>query len=172
MQWPLLYHQVQNIVHKKLIEGHINFLDIIYYIIAPFGAPQDLTTTDVDFTNVTIEWDPVECSQRNGEIDGYRLIYYPTMNSDDNESILIDGSNTNTFTIIGLQPRVNYTLILRAVGGNYTLAGEMEIRESVETSMPHGIIVLPISGPFFNRYNVNIQVLDFSSTVKCMATTA
>ena len=61
----------------------------------------------------------MECSQRNGEIDGYRLIYNPTMNSDDNENILIDGSNTNTYTVVGLQPQVDYTLVLGAVGGNY-----------------------------------------------------
>jgi hypothetical protein len=114
----------------------------------------------------------VECSQRNGEIDGYRLVYYPTTNSGDNESVLIDDSNTNTFTIIGLQPRVNYTLILRAVSGNYTLSGEMEIRESVKTSVPQSIVLpIPISGPFYNVYNY-IQVLDFSSMVKCTATTA
>ncbi len=92
----------------------------------------------------------MECSQRNGEIDGYRLTYYPTMNSDDMESISIDGSSTNRFTIVGLQPRVNYTLILRAVGGNYTLSGETESRKTVQTSVPQGIIILPISYPFYN----------------------
>ena len=81
----------------------------------------------------------MECSQRNGRIDGYRLIYYPTMNSHDNESILIDGSNTNAFTVVGLQPRVNYMLTLRAVGGNYTSFGE-ESRRTVLTSVPQGII--------------------------------
>jgi hypothetical protein len=74
------------------------------------------------------------------------------MKSGDNETILIDGSNSNTFTIVGLQPRIDYTLTLRAVGGNYTLSGEMEIRESVETSVPQSIILLSISGPFYNRY--------------------
>ena len=80
----------------------------------------------------------MECSQRNGEIDGYRLIYYPTMNSGDNESFLIDGSNTNTYTVVGLQPRVDYTLKLGAVGGNYTLFGPENSR-MVQTSVPPGI---------------------------------
>ena len=112
----------------------------------------------------------MECSQRNGEIDGYRLIYYPTMNSGDNESILIDGSNTNTFIIVGLQPRVDYTLALGAVSGNYTLFGP-ESSRMVQTSVPQGII-MPISGPFYNRCNVYMQVLEFSSMVRCMATIA
>ena len=111
----------------------------------------------------------MECSERNGEIDGYRLIYHPTMNSDDNENILIDGSNTNNFTIVGLQPRVDYTLNLGAVGRNYTFFDE-ESSKTVQTSVPPGIIV-SISGPFCNRHNVNMQLLDFSSMVKCMITT-
>ena len=41
----------------------------------------------------------------------------------------------------------------------------------VQTSVPSGIIV-PISGPFCDRYNVHMQVLEFSSMVKCMATIA
>ena len=82
----------------------------------------------------------MECSQRNGMIDGYRLVYYPTMNSSDNEATLIDGSNTNTYTIVGLQPRVEYTLTLRAIGGNYSLFGTEE-RKTVQTSEPEGIIM-------------------------------
>ena len=82
----------------------------------------------------------MECSQRNGRIDGYRLVYYPTMNSSDDETILIDGSNTNTYTIVGLQPRVEYTLILRAIGGNYSLFGTEE-RRTVQTLEPEGIIM-------------------------------
>ena len=113
------------------------FLDIII-IIAPSGAPQGLNITHFDFTNITIQWDPVECSQRNGEIDGYRLIYYPqTMDIGDNESILIDGSNINTYTVVGLQPRVGYILKLGAVGGNYTLFGPESTRME-ETLVPPG----------------------------------
>ena len=107
--------------------------------IVPSGAPQNLNVISVDFTNVTIQWNPVECSQRNGRIDGYRLIYYPTMNGHDRDSVLINGSKTSTFTIVGLQPRVNYTLTLGAVGGNYSnfLFGN-ESRRTVSTSVPQG----------------------------------
>ena len=112
----------------------------------------------------------MECSHRNGEIDGYRLIYYPTMNSGDNESIFKDGSNTKIFTIVGLEPRVDYTLALGAVSGNYTLFGP-ESSRMVQTSVPQGII-MPISGPFCNRCNVYIQLLNFSSMVKCTVTIA
>lgn len=75
----------------------------------------------------------MECSHRNGRIDGYRL----TINSSDNERIVIDGSNTNTFTIVGLQPSSDYTLILEAVSGNYSLYGN-ESRMIISTLMPEG----------------------------------
>ena len=90
----------------------------------------------------------MECSQRNGRIDGYRLIYYPTGNSGDMESILIDGSYTDTFTIVGLQPRVDYTLNLTAASGNYTLFSEESSIISKLTSTPPGKhqtpLILPI----------------------------
>ena len=79
----------------------------------------------------------MECSQRNGRIDGYRLSYYPTLNKDDMESILINGSNTNTFTIVGLQPSTEYILNLTALGRNYTLPGN-ETSVSESTLMPEG----------------------------------
>ena len=82
----------------------------------------------------------MECSQRNGEIDGYRLIYYPTNSSSDNQSVLIYGSDNRTFTIVGLQPRTNYTLKLAAASSNYTLFGP-DIKEIVITSIPNGMQV-------------------------------
>ena len=80
----------------------------------------------------------MECSQRNGRIDGYRLVYYPTMDSSNNESILINGSNTNTYVIIGLQPRINYTLTLWAVSENYFLFRIESSNKTVLTLMPQG----------------------------------
>ena len=110
--------------------------DMLLYA-APTGVPQELNISSVNLTNITIQWDPVECSQRNGEIDGYRLIYYPTTNSNSNQSVLIYGSDNRTFTVVGLQPSINYTLNLEAVNRNYSLFGP-DIQETVVTSNPDG----------------------------------
>lgn len=113
----------------------------------------------------------MECSLRNGRIDGYELVYYPTMTkSSDVETIPIDGSNTNTYTIVGLQPRANYTLMLRAIGGNYSLFGTEE-RIIIQTSEPKGKI-MSVFLVYSIRYFNDTQVLDFSSMVKSMATIA
>ena len=104
---------------------------------APTGAPHGINISSVNVTNITIQWNPVECLNRNGEIDGYILTYYPTTNSSDNQSVLIYGSNNRTFTVVGLQPSISYMLKLRAVNGNYSLLGP-EMEETVVTSNPDG----------------------------------
>ena len=115
---------------------------------APVGVPQKLNISSVHLTNITVQWDHVECSQRNGEIDGYRLIYFPSANSSDNESILINGSNSKTFTIVGLQPRMNYTLILEAVNSELSLFGP-DAQETVITQNPDGTKLILLSQTLF-----------------------
>ena len=115
----------------------------------------------------------MECSQRNGRINGYILVYYHTMTeSSDVETIPIDGSNTNTYTIVGLQPRVKYTFKLAAFGGNYSNFGPNSMITAT-TSVPQGIVSLKYS-PIFDKLQLlpHLQLLDFSSMVKFMATTA
>ena len=104
--------------------------------------PQDISTSSVNLTNITIHWNSVECSQRNGEIDGYRLVYYPTTDSsDNNKSVLINDSNSKTFTIVGLQPRMNYTVRLEAVNTELSLIGP-GAQKTVITSDPNGIKII------------------------------
>ena len=70
-------------------------------------------------------------------IDGYRLIYYDTEEMGNHETIQINVSNAMNFTIVGLQPRTNYTIALRALGRNYSLYG-IKDQISVLTSAPKG----------------------------------
>ena len=121
---------------------------------APAGVPKDISTSSVNLTNITIHWDSVECSQRNGEIGGYRLVYYPTTDSSDNESVLIDDSNSKTFTIVGLQPRTNYTLRLEAVNTELSLFGP-DAQETVITTNPDGTRLTLLSQTLFNSGFIN-----------------
>ena len=45
-------------------------------LLVPTGAPENLRETFVDDRTITIQWEPVECSHRNGEIIGYNVTYY------------------------------------------------------------------------------------------------
>ena len=118
---------------SNFYNNSINFLPVV-----PVGAPLVFRNSSTNFTNVTVQWSPVECSQRNGEIDGYKLTYHPTENSKDIKSILILGSANRAFTIVGLQPRINYTLILSATNSNFTSFGP-SVEITVATSVPNGM---------------------------------
>ena len=72
-------------------------------LIAPSGAPRNLQTTLVTETNVSIQWDEIECLEQNGPIIGY--------------TVLLNGSPLSTtlpsareFTLTGLSPQTTYTV--------------------------------------------------------------
>ena len=66
-------------------------------------------------------------------------IYYPTDDSSDIESVFINSSNSKSFTIVGLQPRINYTLTLEAVNTKLLLIGQgAQELVTVVTSNPDG----------------------------------
>ena len=111
------------------------------HYVAPSGPPNNLTVTSFDFTNVSLQWDPVECSLRNGKIDGYSLVYYPSNDQRYSESIIwINDGRSTSFTLVGLQPRMTYTLILVAVNDAVSTSDSIKYAvETVTTAVPFGI---------------------------------
>ena len=122
------------VIIKLLIE----FLFPKLFDTAPVGTPQEFVITAVDFTNVTLQWAPVECSQQNGPIDGYRITYYITYYKLNNKGIIIPGGGIRTFNIAGLQPRINYTFTIEAINQNYTSFGP-HARTTVVMSVPNSM---------------------------------
>ena len=61
-------------------------------------------------TSIHIAWERVACSQRNGEIDGYNVTYYPEGNSSDKTTATVYGvtESNRIFLANGLQPLTNY----------------------------------------------------------------
>ena len=95
------------------------------------------------------------------------MIYHPTANSSDNESVLINDSNSKAFTIVGLQPRMNYTVTLEAVNIELSLFGP-DVQETVITSDPNGTklsLLFPSSITFFR-----LQLLEFCFKVNFTVT--
>ena len=86
-----------------------------YYTAAP-GMPQSLTTTSVSVTNITIQWDRVNCQERNGPTDSYRVVYYPTSNSSKRHAQIVVGTRDGDrmFSVSGLPPRTSYTFEVQA----------------------------------------------------------
>ena len=63
-------------------------------------------------TSITIKWEPVYCSDRNGKIVGYNVTYFSTLDVEKSERITVSG---HTFTAVGLLFKREYTLEVQAL---------------------------------------------------------
>ena len=76
-------------------------------------------------TNITIQWDRVNCLERNGPTDGYRVVYYPTSDPSDRSARTIAGTGDSDrmFLVTGLPPRTNYTFEVQASNTDLDVRG-------------------------------------------------
>ena len=84
-----------------------------------------MTVSDLDVTssNITVQWGPVNCIQRNGDIIGYS-VRYGVRGNGSTQAVNISGGNTTETTISGLHSSTTYTIEVAAVTsagtGNYS----------------------------------------------------
>jgi hypothetical protein len=90
--------------------ANIIFINVLRINSVP-GLVQSLRVGSVDVTNITIQWDRVNCVDRNGEIDSYIVIFYPTSNPSDRSAQTVSGTGDSDrmLSIAGLPPRTSYT---------------------------------------------------------------
>ena len=94
------------------------------FVVAPSGTPQNLRVVFMSATSIIIQWDEVECRERNGVIFGYQVM-----------SSSIDTPTVGTmFTASGLLPRTSYTFSVEAVNSSLVRGPPASIM--VETSVP------------------------------------
>ena len=88
---------------------------MVSYSSAP-GAPQSLRVASVGVTNITIQWDRVDCQDRNGPTDSYRVLYYRTSDFNTRAGRIVagNGDSDRIFNVTGLPPRTNYTFQVQA----------------------------------------------------------
>ena len=86
---------------------------------------QSLTASSVNVTSITIRWDRVDCQERNGYTDGYRIVYYPTLSPSNRIARTLIGieENDRMFSITGLPRRTNYTFEVQAMNPNIDMRG-------------------------------------------------
>ena len=69
----------------------------------------------VNDRKIIIQWEPVECSQRNGKIIGYNVTYYPAgKNSTMPKSVVIYASHS-TFSATNLVFNTTYVFEVQAI---------------------------------------------------------
>lgn len=95
-------------------------IDIMHTFLAPSGAPQNLSKFLTDDTIIGIEWEPVECRHRNGEVIGYNVTYYPSLRTElqiSTEQFVPEPGHI--FTATGLLFDEEYTFDVQAIGQQY-----------------------------------------------------
>ena len=72
--------------------------------------------SSISVTNITIQWDRVDCRERNGRTDSYRVLYYLTSNFNARIARTVSGTGDSDrmFSVTGLPPRTNYTFEVQA----------------------------------------------------------
>ena len=68
----------------------------------------------VSSTSITVQWGPVECRHRNGEITGYS-VQYERVGSGNRQTMSLVGDTTTETTISGLESSSNYSIQVAAV---------------------------------------------------------
>ena len=89
----------------------------MHTFLAPSGAPQNLRINFTDDTTIAIEWEPVECRHRNGEINGYNVTYYH--GTEMNQMTLMLPESVHIFTATGLLFNTTYTFEVAALSQHY-----------------------------------------------------
>ena len=80
-----------------------------YQSSAPFAAPVFVTVTEVTSSRITVQWGPVDCIHRNGDITGYLVQY-----GSETTVFAPGGSSGGFYDIIGLISTTAYSIQVAA----------------------------------------------------------
>ena len=138
---------------------------------APSGIVQSITTSSVSVTNITIRWDKVNCQDRNGRVDGYRVAYYPTSSRSDLIAETPDGTEDNDriFSVTGLPPWTSYTFEVQASNNQIDVRGPPAVY-TTNTTAPQGKCSYIIDYMCIERKKFLLQILVFSWMVSSILT--
>jgi len=85
---------------------------------APSGVPQEVNIVATGRATISIQWDAVNCTNRNSEISGYRVRYGPVNGTTMNSSI--DDPIRMMYTATGLMNSTNYSFEVAAESSSGT----------------------------------------------------
>ena len=113
--------------------------DIVILPLEPSKSPQAVAVTVVSSKSINVSWSPVSFQERNGIIEGYKVMYKALPNGEDKIKIvnvtINDQDEEQTLTIGELNEFTNYSirvLAFTAVGdGPLSVA---EVKQTLEDS--------------------------------------
>ena len=75
---------------------------------APSAPPSSVSVSEVTSSSITVQWGPVDCIHRNGDITGYSVQY-------GSETVSVSGdSSGGMYVISGLMPSTTYSIRVAA----------------------------------------------------------
>ena len=83
---------------------------------APSAPPTSVNTSDITSSTIVLQWGPVYCIHRNGDITGYS-VRYGVQGSGSTQTMSVLGGGTYETTITGLMPSTTYSIEVAAVNG-------------------------------------------------------
>ena len=78
----------------------------------PSGVPQAVLAVAIDNDAIFVQWDRIDCIERNSEITGYTICYAPSGGVSSDITILGTTRSDRTFTITGLDVFTTYTVMV------------------------------------------------------------
>ena len=81
---------------------------------APSAPPTSVSTSDVTSSSITVQWGPVDCIDRNGDITGYS-VRYGVQGNVSPQTMNVSGGAATELNVSGLNPASNYSIEVAAV---------------------------------------------------------
>ena len=86
----------------------------MYFPPAPSAPPTSVSISDLTNSSITVQWGPVNCTHRNGDITGYS-VRYGVQENGSSRNIMILGGGTFQANITELLSATLYTIEVAAV---------------------------------------------------------
>lgn len=109
--------------------------------LVPSAAPMSLMVTNWSSSTITVQWEPVDCTHRNGDITGY-VVKYGTNGSVQNITV-----NITTTIITELTSDTPYIISVAAtnINGTGSYSRDLVIKTSVKgqgtcVTTPHTVL--------------------------------
>ena len=80
----------------------------LYLQLAPSAAPTSVNITSVNSSSITVQWGPVDCIHRNGDITSHLVRY-------GQQTLSASGDSVTEATLSGLTPSTLYSIEVAAV---------------------------------------------------------
>ena len=81
---------------------------------APSAPPTSVSASALNSTAITVQWGPVDCADRNGDITGYS-VQYGEMGSGSTQTMPVSGGSSTEATIPNLMQSTTYSIRVAAV---------------------------------------------------------